>query len=408
MKLGNKPSKLGNKPVLVLVLGALVLMVLLVLNYSLFYKFIDDDNCRRKQTTSLMTDRSSPDVAVSLPTHPEVIDNESRGNNDHTSSSSKLAIVTAFSKNHVLEGVAMLRTLIAVQFQEPVHIFLMKEVGEDNGWITEFKEELSKSPLLLHMIDFEVQSDALNAGTYCFKPTAMGVFLRRNNVLPPSESAHVVMWSDASTRFLQNPSIWAKHMIQKEIDFVGRAAEWSIPQQTHIGTFEYFDLKPNDFNDHPPIAATHFLVNLQRENIRRVLDRWVDCGVLDCHTCMAPHGSSKRVSNKGADYKYGPNEYRAHRQDQSVLTLLVTDYMKKKGAEANVKIVFFPETGSRREGVTPYFCLTTRRYHGGNMKSVKDWNITFTIPSDSCDKISGILKISSNSTITWEKEEFAS
>jgi hypothetical protein len=168
-----------------------------------------------------------------------------------------------------------------------------------------------------------------------------------------------------------------------------------------IGTFDYFDLKPDDFNYHRPLAAAHFLVNSQRENIRRLLDRWVDCGVLDCRTCMAPLGSSKRDDANGGKYNYGPNEYRAHRQDQAVLAMLVIDYMKKKGTEANVKIV-----GGGL--VTPYFCLTTQRSTGGNMKSVKDWNTTFNIPSDACTNMSGtILNISSNSTITWEKEDFA-
>jgi hypothetical protein len=103
----------------------------------------------------------------------------------------------------------------------------------------------------------------------------------------------------------------------------------------------------------------------------------------------------------GGKYKYGPNEYRAHRQDQAVLALLVTDYMKKKGTEANVKIVGGGE-------VTPYFCLMTQRGTGDNMISVKDWNTTFNIPPDACTHMSGtILNISSNSTITWEKEDFA-
>jgi hypothetical protein len=115
---------------------------------------------------------------------------------------------------------------------------------------------------------------------------------------------------------------------------------------------------------------------------------------------LAPLGSSKR-DLKGKKYKYGPNEYRAHRQDQAVLALLVTDYMKKKGTEANVKIVGGGE-------VTPYFCLMTQRGTGDNMISVKDWNTTFNIPPDACTHMSGtILNISSNSTITWEKEDFA-
>jgi hypothetical protein len=250
--------KVGSK-LFSLVLGTLVLLALI-------------DDCRRKQTatTNLNDQLASSDVSLSTPA--EIIDDKSHGNiNDRSSSNNinnDLAIMTAFSENHMLEGVAMLRSLIAVQFQGPVYIFLMREVGEtDIDWIAEFEDELSKSPLSLHMIDFEVQRNTLNDGTYCFKPAAMGVFLRLNSILLPSESARVVMWSDASTRFLQNPSIWANHIIQKEIDFVGRNTSWSIPQQTHRGTFDYFDLKPDEFNDHPTIAATHFLVNLQRESI---------------------------------------------------------------------------------------------------------------------------------------------
>ena len=334
-----------------------------------------------------------------------------------------IAIVTAFSENHKLEGVAMLRSLIAVHFKGPVYIFLMKQSGEDIQWITEFKEELSKSPLSLRMIDFEIPSSSLNKGTYCFKPTAMGVFLRQNSLLPPSESAQVVMWSDASTRFLQNPSIWAKHIIQQEIDFVGRKTAWNIRQQTHKGTFKYFGMTPEDYNDHPPIAATSFLVNLQREGIRRVLNRWVDCGVLDCHACMAPIGSSKNDPN-GANFTKGGNEYVSHRQDQSVLTLLVTDYMKNSSNEANVKIIgdHEYEEGGTLMVAAPYFCLVTRRYRG-DIQSVRDWNTTFTIPPHACINrtarvsrpttgaiVTGknkILKYRDNNTIVWEDEDFA-
>ena len=352
-------------------IGALVVFGLILLNYSLLMKNTNAEGLKNNE------DRPPP------------------------SKESNLAIVTAFSENHKLEGVAMLRSLIAVQFKGPVYIFLMKQSGEDTYWITEFKEELSKSPLLLRMIDFEVSSDSLDRGTYCFKPTAMGVFLRQNSRLLP----HVVMWSDASTRFLQNPSLWANIIIQHEIDFVGRKEVWSIPQQTHSGTFEYFGLDPQNYHDHPPIAGTHFMVNLQREQILSVLNKWVDCGVLDCHTCMAPIGSSKNDPN-GSTYTEGGNEYVSHRQDQSVLTLLVTNYMKNFSTKANVKII-----GDREEGGSsttlveaPYFCLVTRR-HRGDIQSVRDWNKTFNIPATACDiRKSTILKYQRNNTIMWEDE----
>ena len=83
-----------------LVIGALVVLLLVVLNFSLINYTRNIDDLRMKEITSVQ-------------------------------SSSNLAVLTAFSKNHMLEGVAMLRSLIAVQFKGPVYIFLMKEVGED-------------------------------------------------------------------------------------------------------------------------------------------------------------------------------------------------------------------------------------------------------------------------------------
>lgn len=371
-----------------------MVLPLVLLNYSLLInntKIIDD--CRKNEEMKITTDQLSSDMSSSTTVM------------DIDQSSSNLAVVTAFSENHKLEGVAMLRSLIAVQFKGPVYIFLMKQSGEDIQWITEFKEEISKSPLSLRMIDFEVPSNSLDGGTYCFKPTAMGVFLRQNSLLPPSESADVVMWSDASTRFLQNPSIWAKRIVRKEIDFVGKKEAWDIRQQTHSGTFEYFGLTPQDFNDHPPIAATHFLVNLQREQIRKVLNRWVDCGVLDCRACMAPIGSSKKDPN-GTNYKKGGNEYVSHRQDQSVLTLLVTEYMKNSTTEANVKIIGDDQEGGATLVDSPYFCLVTRR-HRGDIKSVSDWNTTFNIPPHACKTLKSKILKYRNNTIMWEDEVFA-
>ena len=383
MHLGNRLSLFIL--LVVLLLNILVALLLLPNCLVIHSKLKVMDNTKEESTSE--TDRPSSDQSLS--SSPADTDNN-------------LAIVTAISANHLLEGVAMLRTLIAVQFKGPVFIFLMAtNSGEDvSSRYDEFKEELLKSPLQLQFIDMEVQSNTLNAGTYCFKPTAMGVYLRHNSLLPLHETAKVVMWSDASTRFLQNPSMWANYMVQNDIDFIGRRTIWSIPQQTHVGTFEYFDMKPHDFDDHPSIASGHFLINLKREKSRMILHRWVDCGVLDCHTCMAPIGSSKRDPN-GAKYKGRGNDYVSHRQDQSVLTLLVTDYMKKYESTANVKIIRGPHPSAE----APYFCLQTMRSRG-DIKSVKDWNTTFTTPPDACKTpIGKILKISSNGTIAWEDDK---
>lgn len=403
----------GNMTMMLVLLGALALLELYYSPISSNSKDKDDRNEKQYQTITIATTTNTNAVNMSLSRVTQTqdvevseINDKGRGSTVQSRSSSSssnppLAIVTAFSKNHMLEEIAMLRTLVSVNFQGPVYIFLMKIVGENTDWIAECREELSKSPLQLHMIDFEVELSTLNAGTYCFKPTAVGMFLRRNSLLPPNESAQVVMWADASTRFFQNPTIWAKNMIRDGVDFAGRSTAWNIPQQTHIGTFDYFGLKPEDFIQHPSIASGHFLVNLQREAIQKeVLDRWVECGVLDCHTCMAPIGSSKRDdSSKGAEYKYGATEYRAHRQDQAVLTLLVTDYMKKR-ADANVNIVNpDPLQGG---STTPYFCLTTERGRGKSIMSLKDWNSTWDIPPSACTKYGKVLKITNSSVVKWE------
>lgn len=79
--------------------------------------------------------------------------------------------------------------------------------------------------------------------TYCFKPRVLSHFLYSNSQQLPSHQAKVIMWSDdASTRFMEDPSLWAKHMLHDEIDFVARTTAWNVPGQTHDKTFEYFGL----------------------------------------------------------------------------------------------------------------------------------------------------------------------
>lgn len=60
----------------------------------------------------------------------------------------------------------------------------------------------------------------------------------------------------------------------------GRYTAWSVPAQTHIKTFEYFHLIPEDFMYDESIAAGLWIVNLNKERFRqRVLSRWIDCAV---------------------------------------------------------------------------------------------------------------------------------
>ena len=104
----------------------------------------------------------------------------------------QLAIVTAFSQNHKLEAIAMIRTLVAVEFTGDVYIYLMRRVGENPSWGDAVKDELSKSPLSLIFIDLEVTEEY---SKYCFKPRAMANFYHRQFLLPEEDRVHVVMVS---------------------------------------------------------------------------------------------------------------------------------------------------------------------------------------------------------------------
>jgi hypothetical protein len=62
-------------------------------------------------------------------------------------SGGSLAVVSAFSENHQLEEVAMLRTLVSVGFKGQVYLYMMNQVGESFDWSSAFRQELSQSPL---------------------------------------------------------------------------------------------------------------------------------------------------------------------------------------------------------------------------------------------------------------------
>jgi ferredoxin len=70
------------------------------------------------------------------------------------------------------------------------------------------------------------------------------------------------------------------------------------------------------------LAASTFLVNLARkQGMEHILWPYINCGVRECHTCMAPVGSSKNIYNSTNILGPPSTKYLAHRQDQSVLSL---------------------------------------------------------------------------------------
>lgn len=256
-----------------------------------------------------------------------------------------LSVVTAFSSNHLMEGVLMIRSLIAQNYTGLIDVYLMRQPNETLPDAMQYKlvEELQKSPLHANVIEYEA---AEHYNTYCFKPKVIQDFLVRatkSNMRP-----RVLMWTDASTRFQGNPDIWANAIQQDGIDFAGRASLMGMSENTHVATYKYFNMSRTKFKDQREVAATHFLVNLMRDGVvSAVLQPWFDCAHA-CNTCMAPVGSSKRNS-LGKEMKGPPStEYVAHRQDQSVLGLLVYDWLLEHGGSVQLNDQKYMNVATRR------------------------------------------------------------
>ena len=215
---------------------------------------------------------------------------------DEIDESPLLTIVTAFSANHLNEGAMMVRSLIHSNFTGPLFVYLMQrpnEVGKDVlEAIGEFKEELQKTPLNATIIHYQVIEEYT---TYCFKPKIVQDFINHatlTNTLPK-----VLMWGDASTRYDVNPEESADALLRDGVDFGGQKAMYSMVQNTHPDTYNYFNMSPTEFYTKREIAATFFLVNLARGVVLpAVLNPWFDCAGRACMTCMAPPGANRKTA----------------------------------------------------------------------------------------------------------------
>ena len=153
--------------------------------------------------------------------------------------------------------------------------------------------------------------------------------------------------------------------------------------------FEYYNLTREEFRHDTSIAATHFIVNLekgknqqQRQNsdgetfADNVLGGWIDCGTRACQTCMAPIGSKKNEpTEKGRTHVHGSVQYLSHRQDQAVLGLLLYNYThwkKNESTSVNIQLV---GGDSAKERSQYWWIGTTRNRNGpfGGANTVADW-----------------------------------
>jgi len=261
----------------------------------------------------------------------------------------KVTVLTAFSENHLLESSLMVRSLMKSGYTGHVAMYLMhtrqeqpmtKEYDDIQTQFQQMKE--------VHQLPFTFSvhhwSETMDYSDYCFKPKIISHYLST----PEGQTVDVLMWADASTRYHEgNPYLWAKKMVADGVDYVGRVGtKLGMGENTHEKTWAYLHFDKQDFKSEFELVATHFLVNFksgtinnERTSGRRgtiwtdVMEPWIDCGSdSHCRECMAPPGALKDLSKEQLRQIQGPpsDKYICHRQDQSVMGILVYDYIRRQ------------------------------------------------------------------------------
>jgi hypothetical protein len=237
----------------------------------------------------------------------------------------RLGIVTATSADHAAEHLEMVRSLTEVGFSGMLTVYFMYRTGEieKDGEVlhvrARYSAALSEVSPSCEVIFFQVNTDY---ETYCFKPVIVQDYLNHVHV-------DVMMWTDSSTRFKGNPETWALNMVKDGIHFSGREGAMGMGENTHIKTYEFFRTSALELKERHEIQAGHWLADLNSDVFRAVIQPWIDCAVRSCHTCMSPSGSVRKLKRKQS----GPpsTEYIGHRQDQSVLSILLAQWHAQGG-----------------------------------------------------------------------------
>eukprot|EP00980_Cylindrotheca_fusiformis_P002149 scaffold483_cov83-Cylindrotheca_fusiformis.AAC.1 len=296
-----------------------------------------------------------------------------------------MTIVTGFSSNHFMEGISMLQSLIDVQYTEPIYIYLLHGPSEqqeplllsaataaDSSSTTtttkaQFVQLMNESPLQATIVEMEVEE----YDSYCFKPRIIQDFLTlaaERGTRPPSSNGipKVIQWTDTSIRFLDNPANGAQRMLRDGIDFASRSGDLGMGQNTHPKTFDYLNMTKADFVHRYELGAFSFLVNLERtQGMEYILRPYINCGLRECHTCMAPVGSIKKIPDKTIPWGPPLSDYLAHRQDQSVLSLLVFTSEDQKTCNVSIddKKYFNSKTKRGHSAKTLSFHYNKKEHH---------------------------------------------
>jgi hypothetical protein len=217
----------------------------------------------------------------------------------------------------------MIRSLIDVKYKGQFFVYLMYRPGEvlSNEMQHNLTRELLKSPLNTTIVHYEVTE---KYGTYCFKPKIIQDFITHATL--SNTRPRVLCWADTSVRFNSNPEQWATSILQDGMDFAGRMSAMGMGENTHVDTQRYLNISAAKYKHKREMCGCAWAMNLENKQLEsRVLRPWVDCAARACQTCMAPLNSSKKAP-EGVRFKGPPStKYVAHRQDQSVLNLLVLE-----------------------------------------------------------------------------------
>jgi len=300
-----------------------------------------------------------------------------------------VGVVSAFTDDHRLEAVNFVRSLISVGYDGPLTMYAMYKPGEPPPstllqWV-EFRDAVAKSPLgpASEVIDYEVSS---GFGSYCFKAEVLRDYLYRHSSMSSSSISDngaanhgtrthslrplTILWSDSSMRFTLNPAEGARRMLEDRVGLAGFTAKAALAAMTHPGTFTFLglgesvDIYRNLTEEiYPGAGGTCFHVNLMEKSmVREVLEPFLNCGTRNCCTCFAPPGSAKyhgTSSKRGywrrfVDSKHNvvqsfctagnssgvtpsppPRPYVYHRQDASVLSTLLYEWLEKGSIKGN-------------------------------------------------------------------------
>eukprot|EP00980_Cylindrotheca_fusiformis_P015285 scaffold4247_cov66-Cylindrotheca_fusiformis.AAC.26 len=251
-----------------------------------------------------------------------------------------LTIVTGFSENHLMEGIGMLQTLIDAKYSGPLYIYLLHGPSEplSDAMKMNFTQLIKESPLQETIVEMEVEEFS----SYCFKPRIIQDYLALAAKTKPSSSPQVLLWTDTSVIFASNPVEGAKRMVRDQIDFAARIGHMGMGENTDPRTYDYLNMTKTDFIHRRELAASAFMVNLERMQGRElILTPYIDCGLRECHTCMAPVGTIKKIP-EGMKFRGPPSSvYIAHRQDQSVLSLLAFQCEDQKTCNISINEKYY-------------------------------------------------------------------